>query len=60
MPCRDQTRRKNPDRSDVGKLLPNNCNDRECITIHLCLLQEELADDCVKGRQLSGKVDGEG
>ena len=24
---RDQTRRKNPDRSDVGKLLPNKCND---------------------------------
>ena len=27
MPCRDQTKRKNPGRSDVGALLPNKCNE---------------------------------
>ena len=61
MPCRYQTRRKNPDRSDVEKLLSNKCNDYwKCIAIHLCLLQDEVADNYIKGRQLSGKVDGEG
>ena len=43
--CLAVTKRgKKPDRSDVGKLLPNKCNDCECttITLILCLLPEEL------------------
>ena len=33
MPCRDQPRKKKPDRIDVGELLPHKCNDWECTTI---------------------------
>ena len=59
IPSRYQTRRKNPDRSDVGKLLPNKKENvttyENCISIHLCLLQEEFEDDCIKKKTTFGE-----
>ena len=56
---------KRGEKTPIAVMLENYCRiivTTENVSQHhdFCLLQEELAEDCVKGRQLSGKVDGEG
>lgn len=51
-------------KTPIAVMLENYCRinvtTENIPELHLCLLQEELTGDCVKGRQFSGKVDGEG